>query len=489
MIFKNNKVTMAANGSQMNGEKIPGDLSSWDTYTTDNNLIVQSTYGELSKRSMTLYHTGGPAAAAINKNTEYAIGQGLVFRSQPDWEILGISEKKAKAWGLRFQKLLHYYLIDINFYQKQSILFRTALAMGDSLLFFDRDKSGKFDLIEAGGDQIDWQYQEDGKVTLGIIHDDMLRRKGIVKKDGTKLNFKDNNGDQNVIQFYFKDLSRQLRGFPLLYKIINLAKNHDRFMDAKVQRAVLESITFAYTQTDTSDVQKQAAAMAEANKKLKTNNTEVGQSLFQKIGNVLGMGGGNIYQMKGKEEIKFTDLKTPANNFDKFNEAYLDIVGMATDTPPEVVLSRYNTSFTAHKGALNDFIKAYTLKRSTFSSGVCYPVIREIAKYFILNGIISAPGFFENTIIERAWLSGNWLGPVPGTINPLQEVNAHEKAVANAFTSRSNVSLLFGNEYENYMESWKDNEDKFYSYSPEKKAELMQMENKNNDNGEINEDN
>jgi hypothetical protein len=39
------------------------------------------------------------------------------------------------------------------------------------------------------------------------------------------------------------------------------------------------------------------------------------------------------------------------------------------------------------------------------------------------------------------------------------------------------------------MESWKDNEDKFYSYSPEKKAELMQMENKNNDNGEINEDN
>ena len=54
---------------------------------------------------------------------------------------------------------------------------------------------------------------------------------------------------------------------------------------------------------------------------------------------------------------------------------------MALDIPPEVLMSNYSTSFTAHKGALNDFVKSYTLKRHNFQRTVCYPVMLEIAKY------------------------------------------------------------------------------------------------------------
>ena len=57
------------------------------------------TYGLLSKRSTTLYHTFGPVTSAIDKQTDYAIGDGLFFRSQPDWRFLGIDKAYAADWA------------------------------------------------------------------------------------------------------------------------------------------------------------------------------------------------------------------------------------------------------------------------------------------------------------------------------------------------------------------------------------------------------
>src|SRR3990167_10579726 len=82
---------------QLTGEKIPGDLNNWDYYGTDPNVLLRLSYEILSQRSTTLYHTHGPVSAAINKTTTYAVGHGLVFRSQPDWEILGVTKSYAKA--------------------------------------------------------------------------------------------------------------------------------------------------------------------------------------------------------------------------------------------------------------------------------------------------------------------------------------------------------------------------------------------------------
>ena len=139
---------------------------------------------------MTLYHTYGPAASAVNKQVKYAVGPGLLFRSQPDWEILGMSQEAAKEWGKRFQKLFHYFSLSINRYGKEAPLMTGALAGGDSLLFFDYGKKGIFDLIDSGGDVIN--FQKEG-TTLGIYHDKLMRRTGIAKNDGKKVNFKNNN--------------------------------------------------------------------------------------------------------------------------------------------------------------------------------------------------------------------------------------------------------------------------------------------------------
>jgi len=106
MIIKGGKASMlGARSKQMDGEKVPGEFAKWDYFGTDPNHLLTLTYDQLSARSTTLFHTHPPVAAAINKLTNYAIGPGLLFRSQPDWQVLGMTKEYAKDWGMQFQKL------------------------------------------------------------------------------------------------------------------------------------------------------------------------------------------------------------------------------------------------------------------------------------------------------------------------------------------------------------------------------------------------
>lgn len=484
LIVNNGQVTgRIRNTRQLDGEKIPGDLRSWDYFGTDPNEILRLTYGILSERSATLYHTHPPVCAAVNKTTSYAIGSGLVFRSQPDWETLGMTKESAKAWSMRFQKLIHYAFMALNFYEKQGTLFRTGLIQGDSLLMFDYATAPDglpFDLVEAGGDYIDFKAVGRGNenVTLGVVHDKFLRRQGLRFVDNAATTpFRASDGAQNVVQFFIKSLARQLRGYPLAYRIISSAKNNDRFWDATLQRAVMETIMLGHSESETENPAEQARALADSFRAQRAGNAEPGTEATSNVkteATVNELGGGNILSFR-KGGIKFTDLKTPSNNFDKMQTAYIDLVGMATDVPPEVILSKYSTSYTAHKGALNDFIRFYMAKRGTFAQTVGVPVVRELARYLFTERLIELPhpDYFRNPIIQMAALAGKWLGPVPGHINPLQEVQAKKEEVAQSFRLRSDAAADYGTEWENAIEQWIEEETEFRKISPAEQAKAV----------------
>lgn len=484
LIFKNGKVTTSkSSGGSYDGTKDMGDLNNWRLLSNDSNDILDSTYGLLVDRSATLYHTYGPARGAINKQTDYGIGPGLVFRSQPDWETLGWNKKKGRDWGKEFQKLIDSYYRRLGFYEKQAFLFRTALYGGDSFMFFLREKGLLTDLVETQNNQVNWEFNQDD-YTLGIKHDEWLRRKGIIKTDGKEVSFQNSAGDQNVIQFYIKELARQLRGYPLAYAIINLARNDDTHTDAITHRAVMESIMMGTFESNGTDMVKQAQNLSNANRKKKG----LAQKLFNRSDNALNMGAGSVMTVNSGEKLTFSDLKTPSNNFDAFKQVIRDYIGMATGTPPEVIASKYNTSFTAHKGALNDFVKSYMNKRVTFSRTVCDVVNNEILKDAITQGFIDAPGFLSgNWRIQQAYLRGTYLGPVPGHINPLVEVKADELAVKNEFKLRSDISSMTGAEFDNFSSEW-EKEQREWANVPSNFADTVSAQEAiNNDNG-INDD-
>ena len=490
VLNKNGKITSPANLTQMTGEKVTGDLDGWKQFSTDPNVILRYSYNLMSERSTTLWHTHPPVASAIEKHTQYAIGSGLIFRSQPDWEILGMTKAAAKDWGMQLQKLIHYAFLMLNFYEKQSILFRTANILGDSLLIFDRKEPVEglpFDLIETGGDQIDWSQDSETKdgvqVRLGIKTDKFLRRKAIYQVgNATPVPFTDENGFQNIIQFFERKMARQLRGYPLAYRIIAAAKNNDRMWDALLNRMAIEASIVGVEKSDVGDVNIQATRLAEEMKQGQNpENTGTNPGNTQTItsdGNIKKLGSGNIFSIAKDANFEFMDMKAPSNNFKMSQDAYYELVGMATNTPPEVVKSLFSTSYTAHMGALNAFEKAYIKERDSFISIVNFPVVRELTKFFIATGLLKIPNeqFFNNPIMQRAALAGKWIGPVPGVINPTDQANANQTKVENGFMLRSDAAMQSGYDWDNFIEEYAQEEAAWKKASPEQKADAMQKD-------------
>jgi capsid protein len=260
-----------------------------------------------------------------------------------------------------------------------------------------------------------------------------------------------------VAQFFVKRMARQLRGWPLSYAIISLAKNDDRHTDATLSTAIAESMFVGFTDSD-DPVSDRALLDNLADQTIKKKG--VIASMLEQIGNVNKLGAGNMLNFKGGKMVTL-DKKTPASTFTGFKDLMLSYVGMASGTPPEVIASKYSTSYTAHKGALNDFKQSFLKKREHFIDTICYPVLREIATNLILRGEISAPGFFESDRIQRAWLDGNWLGPSLGSINPAQEINAMVAAVKEGIMSRSQAAYEISSitDYEAFCSRWRNDEE------------------------------
>ena len=342
-------------------------------------------------------------------------------------------------------------------------------------------------MIDIGGDNIDFEAasEENKNVTLGIIHDDYKRKKGVVLTSGESVNFKDENGDQNILQFYLRMMSRQLRGYPLAYKIIAAAKNNDRWWDATLARAVMETMIFGSVDNDTDDFRAQAESLADS---MRDENGKQPTAGLSADTNAALAAPGTVFQSK-TGGIKFSDLKTPSNNFDKMHNAHIEIVGMAMDMGPGVVKSNYPTSYTSHKGEFNDFIKSYEMKRNFFCGDICNPVVIEVAKYLFLENLIEMPhpDFFKNAIIQHATIAGNWLGPVPRHIDPKKEVEAKILSKDNAFSLPSDYAAENGYEFADFIEQWHSEIEDWRKSSPEQQAADMQkdLEEKENEDDEI----
>jgi capsid protein len=207
---------------------------------------------------------------------------------------------------------------------------------------------------------------------------------------------------------------------------------------------------------------------------------------FSSIGNAAKLGTGNVLNINTGGKVTPLDKKTPSGTYPAFKEWRLKQFGMGANTPPEVLLSEYSTSYTAHRGALNDFLKTIYWEREEFIRVWGKAAVKELATELILDRAIDAPAFFSGgPMIQEAYLKGIHLGPVPGTINPLQEINAKEKSVNNMFSLRGDEMFnLSGSDYEDVLAEWQLQEQLFRSMSKEKKAKIIAEQDEKNMEGQ-----
>ena len=146
-----------------------------------------------------------------------------------------------------------------------------------------------------------------------------------------------------------------------------------------------------------------------------------------------------------------TAIACPAGNCSSHatpTNATIRLIGAGLEIPPEVMMKQFTTSYSAARGALNEFWRTCSMQRDWFTDDFCQPVYEEWFAEAVARGRIHAPGFFTDPARRKAYTACAWNGPARTNLNPVQEVDAAIKRVDAGFsTAQEETAQMTGGDY------------------------------------------
>ena len=162
---------------------------------------------------------------------------------------------------------------------------------------------------------------------------------------------------------------------------------------------------------------------------------------------------GAVIDLNNGEKIHDSNPGRPNTNFSGFVEAICQQIGAALEIPYELLVKRFNASYSASRGALEEAWKMFKMYREWLANDFCQPIYEEWLSEAVAKGRVKAPGFFADPAIKKAYCRAKWNGPARGLLNPVQEVSAAEKRVQNGFSSRTDETMeITGGDFYNNCE-------------------------------------
>lgn len=412
----------------------------------------------LRRRARDLDMGGGVARAAVATETTTVIGTGLLPKPAPAWEALGITEEAAKEWEKTAKREFAFWaggkFCDAaekkNFFQLQSLAFRSMLVSGDvvallpmfespgspytlhiKLLEADRlatpDSAGESTSRETdGGRIIDGVEVE--KETGRILRYYFASRHPLSESDSTVLRYDAvdaygrETGMPNVLHVYVPDRPEQYRGVPMMAPVMEQVKQLERYLNAELSASLISSM---FTLFITSDINDSNPASA-----IEDSVEEDEQSGKSAPENALHMRTGAIYELAPGQKPEGISPTRNNSAFSTFVDAICTQIGASVEMPKEILLKAFTKSYSASRGALTEYWRKIPRARRDFIADFCQPVYEAFLAEAVALGRIEAPGFFDDPVIRACWCKCEWIGSTMQQLDPLKEVNAAEKRIA-----------------------------------------------------------
>lgn len=245
------------------------------------------------------------------------------------------------------------------------------------------------------------------------------------------------SGRRNIVHVITRERAGQLRGVPILAPVLESLKQLGRYTDAEINAAVISAMFTVFVQPATA-----------------TDDRPFGEMLPQDMlidaadQSSVELGSGAIVGLNPGETVAFADPKHPNAGYDKFTEAMIKQIGSALEIPPEVISKQFSTSYSAARGALNEFWRSCDVQRDDFVDSFCQPIYEEWLAEAVARGRIQAPGFFRDPAIRKAYSGCAWPGPARTSLNPVQEISAATKRVEAGFsTAQEETAQMTGGNY------------------------------------------
>lgn len=435
---------------------------------------IQENLATLRQRSRDLYMGVPLATGAIKTCRTNVVGGGLRLKSQIDYEVLGISEEEANKLESKIEREFALWAdspaCDIerldNFYELQQLAFLNWLMSGDvivtlpvtrrinmpydlriSLIEADRlsNPAGNANPKIVGGVEVN----ESGEVVAYHISTHHPLSFETIETKWTRVEaYGAKTGRRNVLHVMNRERIGQRRGVPFLAPVIEALKQLGRYTDAELVAAVVSGMFTVFIEKENASSETALGEVIPEEQQVDSGDD-----------GTLELAPGAIIDLNEGEKAKELNPGRPNTAFDGFVIAICRQIGAALEIPYELLVKNFNASYSASRGALLEAWKMFRMYRTWLANDFCQPIFEEWLTEAIAKGRISAPGFFADPIVRKAYCGAEWNGPAQGLLNPVQEVNAAEKRVANGFSTRDRETMeLTGGDFHKNIQQLKREE-------------------------------
>lgn len=419
-------------------------------------------------RSRDLIMNAPLAGGAVGTMVTNVVGSGLRMSPQANGKALaqlaGITEAEIKAfeeaaereWAT-FCRAEHADSAgELTFAQIQELAFRSVLASGDcfaAMVAAPRGQPFDFAVQLWEADRVgNPQFKADTDTLAGGVERDAggrpmayhvaeITRTTSLKRNWRRVERLAPDGSPRVLHLVHRERIGQSRGVPFLAPVMAALADLDRYTQAEITAAVLNACIAIIGESTTgeSPLVREAAAAG--------NGTSSSPG-FQRA-NIDFEPGLVMEGFMPGETVRSFDAARPNAGFDPFVQAVLRQVGVRLGLPFEVLVLHFTASYSAARAALLQAWAFFRARRAWLAAGLCQPTYELVLRNAILRRRITAPGFLTDPAIRAAWCGARWVGPSPGQIDPLKEVNAAEKRLALTLSSRTRETAeLTGDDWE-----------------------------------------
>lgn len=429
----------------------------------------------LRRRSRSLFQNNTFSRALISSFCTNVVGTGIKMRPLLlHRDMLGLTQEEAKAWAEKTKVLFGLWATSKkcdaektkNFVQLQDLALKTALVGGDcfALSCFDRRKAPfgmNIKLLEGDRCQNPIGQMDSDAIAGGIEVDKNhapvayhFTQKPVWSLDNytnyvdsIRVPAFDAFDDANVVHIFTADRTDQRRGVPLLSSIICQMKQQERYQDAELMAAVLDSSFVAVIENNVPEEAEEIYGNVPMDERVDKTDS-YGNENPPGEHPALEMKPGAVWSLAQGQKVTSLNKSRPNVNYMPFVEGIFAEAAASCGVSFEVVLNKFNNSYNAVRAALLASQKTFKKVCANFVSDFCRPVYEKWLSNAVLLGFIDAPGFFDDPVKRMLWSQSLWVGDAAFLLDPKKETEAIKMQIDEQLITRDTAcTMVNGGEY------------------------------------------
>src|SRR6478735_67164 len=223
----------------------------------------------------------------------------------------------------------------------------------------------------------------------------------------------------------------EVRGRPLLSLILQSLSELDRYRDAELRKAYLNSILSIWVEKAEAGVGSRAIGNSGLGPQLAEDGVSVVQAgptrEFKSAEFIPGL---VIEELAPGEKIHAHNAYQAVAGYGDFEAAITQGMSWALEIPPEILRLSFDKSFAASRAAEINFSMYVEKARTNFGEQFCTPIYVEWLLAETLMGNVLAPGLLESWrnpaqyVTFGAFTASDWTGAIKPSVDPGKQAGA-----------------------------------------------------------------